>query len=271
MNHEGEIKFLTEIAPCEWNIITTVGENHSGNFHNGEQGILRAKFEILHSNGRCFVSKKVYERFLNDSTLPKIHNQKNIVCVDATPKTNIQNGRTVFTFEGTTFNIDGIYSQAQTEMFCTAIALMNNILGKKIEEIALPIIKGRGNIIKWNGVKVINDSYNASPSSMKNALENFKQHNGKKLCILGEMRELGEHSTIYHKELTPHLYGFDSIILVGKEMQNIKIDSAKYFENYTQCLHFLQNNTAFLKSFDCLLVKASNGTHLWKLFDEFFI
>lgn len=271
MNHEGEICFLTGIAPCDWNIITTVAENHSGNFHNGIDGVLRAKFEIMHSGGKCLVSKEVYERFLNDDTLPKTHNQENIICVDANPIIKIQNDATEFTFKKKSFTLDGIYSQAQAQMFCIAIELMNNVLGIEIEEITLPKIKGRGNVTTWNNIKIVNESYNASPSSMKNALENFRKYNGKKLCILGEMRELGMQSMQYHKELMPHLHGFNSLILVGSEMKNIKIDGAKHFKNYTQCLHFLQNNIAFVKGFDFILVKASNGVNLWKLFDDFFV
>ena len=85
------------------------------------------------------------------------------------------------------------------------------------------------------------------------------------------MRELGDKSAQYHRELTPYLHGFGSLILVGNEMENIKIDGAKYFESYAHCLHFLQNNGSFVKGFDYILVKASNGTNLWKFFDDFFV
>jgi UDP-N-acetylmuramoyl-tripeptide--D-alanyl-D-alanine ligase len=148
---------------------------------------------------------------------------------------------------------------------------MDTVLATKISKIILPQIKGRGNIVNWHGIRVVNESYNASPSSMKNALENFKKLEGKKLCILGEMRELGDMSLEFHQNLKPYLQNFDGIILTGKFFEKTEISNAKYFENYASCLEFLKSNISMLKKYDNILVKASNGVLLWKLFDEFFV
>jgi UDP-N-acetylmuramoyl-tripeptide--D-alanyl-D-alanine ligase len=118
-------------------------------------------------------------------------------------------------------------------------------------------------------VKIVDESYNASPSSMKNAIENFHKMEGLKLAILGDIRELGEDSQKFHNELAPFLTGFDSI-LVGQYFTNVKIDGAKYFPNYDELKHFLSENPHFIKQYQSILVKASNGTLLWKLFDEVF-
>ena len=272
MNHEGEISTLTSIAPCEFSLITNIKENHAGNFLNGIGGVRRAKFEILETNEKCFILKEFFEEFTKDELLMQKYGTKNLVCVDAQVRDfHSQNNQTTFVFDGRTFDLNGIYSSAQVQMFCLAVKLMDTVLAKKISKILLPQIKGRGNIIDWNGIRVVNESYNASPASMKNALENFKNLEGKKLCILGEMRELGDMSLEFHKNLKSYLENFDGMILVGKNFENINILNSKFFENYALCLEFLKSNISMLKEYDNILVKASNGVLLWKLFDEFFV
>ncbi len=272
MNHEGEISTLASIAPCEFSLITNIKENHAGNFSNGISGVRRAKFEILETYGKCFILKEFFEEFTKDELLMQKYGTKNLVCIDVQVKDfHSQNNQTSFVFENRTFCLNEIYSNAQIQMFCLAIKLMDTVLAKKISKIVLPQIKGRGNIVNWHGIRVVNESYNASPASMKNALENFKKLEGRKLCILGEMRELGDMSLEFHKNLKPYLQNFDGMILVGKNFESIDIFSVKHFENYASCLEFLKSNIPMLKEYDNILVKASNGVLLWKLFDEFFI
>ena len=272
MNHEGEISTLASIAPCEFSLITNIKENHAGNFSNGIGGVRRAKFEILETNRKCFILKEFFEEFTKDELLMQKYGTKNLVCINAQVKDfHSQNNQTTFVFDSRTFELNGIYSSAQVQMFCLAVKLMDTVLAKKISKILLPQIKGRGNIVHWNGIRVVNESYNASPASMKNALENFKNLEGKKLCILGEMRELGDMSLVFHTNLKPYLENFDGIIFVGKNFENTNTSGSKYFENYASCLEFLKSNISMLKKYDNILVKASNGVLLWKLFDEFFV
>jgi UDP-N-acetylmuramoyl-tripeptide--D-alanyl-D-alanine ligase len=146
---------------------------------------------------------------------------------------------------------------------------MESVLQNSISEISLPQLKGRGNIVEWNGIKIVDESYNASPTSMKNAIKNLHKMQGSKLAILGDIRELGEDSQKFHNELAPFLTDFDSI-LVGQYFANVQVDGAKYFPNYDELKQFLCENTDFTKQYQNILVKASNGTLLWKLFDEIF-
>ena len=75
----------------------------------------------------------------------------------------------------------------------------------------------------------------------------------------------------FHKNLKPYLENFDGMILVGKFFENMEILNTTLFENYASCLEFLKSNISILKKYDNILVKASNGVLLWKLFDEFFV
>jgi UDP-N-acetylmuramoyl-tripeptide--D-alanyl-D-alanine ligase len=66
----------------------------------------------------------------------------------------------------------------------------------------------------YNGIKILNDSYNASPISVKSALETLTEvaQNNRKIAILGDMLELGEKTGFYHRE-------------VGKEVTELSIDT----------------------------------------------
>lgn len=270
MNHYGEIAELVNIAPCEFSIITNAKESHAGNFHNGTQGVMQAKFEILESNGKCFISDELFERFKSDGVLLQKYGIHQIISVDNSIKIVHKNGESLFTFDGRAFKLEGFYSQEQCKMFAVTITMMDIIVGEKISKILLPQLKGRGNIIKWQGINVVNDSYNASLTSILNAFENFINLNGKKLCILGEIRELGTLAREYHEKIMPHLENFDDIILIGKEFGATN-KKYRYFETYEELLNFLQTNQEFVQSFENILVKSSNGVMLWKLFEDFFV
>ena len=62
-------------------------------------------------------------------------------------------------------------------------------------------IKGRMNVIKAHGITVIDDAYNASPVSMKAAIEALSEAGGRKICVLGDMFELGDESDKMHYEV----------------------------------------------------------------------
>jgi UDP-N-acetylmuramoyl-tripeptide--D-alanyl-D-alanine ligase len=268
MNHIGEIEFLASIAPCDRCLITNVRENHIGNFQDGERGVLCAKFEILQTGGKCFVLRETYEAFMQNEYLMGYHGLENLVCVDVLPVVKHCNNQTKIFLDGRDFVLDGIYSQAQVNMLCLAIYCMDDTLDDRVQEVLLPAIKGRGDVVIWNGINIIDESYNASPTSIKNALGNLQKFDGKSLCILGEMRELGKNSKKYHNALAGSVKKFD-VILVGEEMRCLK--GMVWFEDYSSCLKFLKNNKEMLLQYKNILVKGSNGVLLWKLFNEFFI
>ncbi len=271
MNHVGEIKELVEIAPCDFRIITNSKENHAGNFQNGLDGVLEAKFEIMEGDRKfeLFIVHELFERFQNDAKLVEKYSQNQFHILNKEAEVLYEDGNTAFIYKDKPFTLPAIYSSAQVQMFCLSIALMESVIGQDISYIVVPQLKGRGNIVLWNSVKIIDESYNASPSSMKNALENFKKFVGSKLCILGDMRELGTDSERFHQEIAEHLQESD-YILVGEHFASVKIDGAKYFENYESLKVFLETDGDFLQAYQNILVKASNGTLLWKLFDDIF-
>ncbi len=133
-------------------------------------------------------------------------------------------------------------------------------------------LKGRGKRLQHkSGAVIIDDSYNASPSSMKLALDKFANETAKrKIAALGDMKELGKESKKYHEELADHVKGLDLVVTCGKDMnllhQKIKGKAtAKHFNNIEETTEFLKSE---LKKGDAVLIKGSHGSNMYKVVDK---
>jgi UDP-N-acetylmuramoyl-tripeptide--D-alanyl-D-alanine ligase len=117
-------------------------------------------------------------------------------------------------------------------------------------------------VTKFN--KLIVDAYNANPSSMSAAIENFKVMDvDKKMAILGDMRELGEVSDVEHQKVVDQLkeYGFKEIWLVGEEFGKTNTDYRKFnnVEEVKQEIAIKRPEGYYI------LIKGSNGIKLFQL------
>ncbi|GAB4434325.1 MAG: UDP-N-acetylmuramoyl-tripeptide--D-alanyl-D-alanine ligase [bacterium] len=126
--------------------------------------------------------------------------------------------------------------------------------------------------LKVGSCDIILDAYNANPASVNQALETFRLLEGKrKTVILGDMKELGRFSKLYHKVLGKKLlkYPFNYVILVGKEIEETYCllkqnnrKNVKYFQNVDELKpHF---NSLIAKS-DVMLLKGSRVIALEKV------
>jgi len=122
----------------------------------------------------------------------------------------------------------------------------------------------RSQLIEWKNNKVILDAYNANPSSMQLAIENFaKIENAKKIICIGGMRELGNESQAEHQALIEQIKAayFEKVILVGKEFENCQ-HAFIYFENSTLAKNWLDEQN-FTDHF--FLIKGSRGIQMEKM------
>lgn len=76
--------------------------------------------------------------------------------------------------------------------------------------------RGRGNRLDVSGVTIIDESYNANPASMAATLELFSAEAGRRIAILGDMRELGPGTERYHEELRDQCHDLDGVFCAGK-------------------------------------------------------
>ena len=135
----------------------------------------------------------------------------------------------------------------------------------------------RQNIVKTNGITLINDCYNSSPSSVQAGLKTLRQITGtRKIAILGDMLEMGEMSEKLHRDVGGYAVDTktDYLIAVG-DMSRFIIEGAcekgfdknktKFFKTNNEVNEFLDG---FLEKGDAILVKASRGMKLEEIVDH---
>ena len=122
----------------------------------------------------------------------------------------------------------------------------------------------RSQLMKTAHNTVIMDAYNANPTSMKAAVDNFQSMEAtRKMVILGDMKELGEVSNKEHQDLSNLLAtcSFDKVWLVWSEFMKTQ-NAFDKFENVNEVIKKIQQEP--LKNYT-ILVKGSNGIKLQTL------
>ena len=137
-----------------------------------------------------------------------------------------------------------------------------------------PVYTGYGRMskIQLDDIIILNDSYNANPASMMTALETLSSMptNGKRIAILGDMRELGESASIEHTALLELIPKYcDACIVTGPEfqkaMQTLRIDhDIVHAEHAEQCAQMIHQKA---KAGDIVLIKGSRGIQLEKVLE----
>jgi UDP-N-acetylmuramoyl-tripeptide--D-alanyl-D-alanine ligase len=118
--------------------------------------------------------------------------------------------------------------------------------------------------------QLIVDAYNANPTSMKAALDNFALVKADdKVLILGDMRELGESSREEHINTINQIkgYGFTDVYLVGSEFAQAQADlttAYHLYNNIEELIEYVKQNPMFGKT---VLIKGSNSIGLTKITD----
>lgn len=290
MNHFGEISLLTSIAKPTICVITNIGTSHIGNLGSREN-ILKAKLEILEGSENPTIVIN------NDNDLlhkwyEENKNTKNILTYGINEKSDLNAEKMTLKPNCSEYEckIDGIKNKIKVPVggehfvlnsLCAltvgkALGIENKKIIKGIESFELT--KKRMDITTLkNGVKIINDAYNASFESMKASLKvlsEFKEN--RKIAVLGDMFELGDFSKELHEKVGHEVVEnkIDILICNGRNSKNI-VEQAKkdgmnedkiyYFENKKEILETLEK---IAKPGDIILFKASNGMKFYELAEE---
>ena len=217
----GQIAELCEIARPDIGVITSIGPVHLellGTIEN----VARAKAEVVGSlpaGGTAIVpDEPLLEPFLGrDDIEIRRFSERNVTSFERTG----EGSRVVVTLEGERLELEFPFTARHQAQNAVAALLAVQALG-------LPLPQGRVDVelSRWRGEEspltggglLINDSYNANPTSMRAALEHLAEHDGRKVAILGEMAELGPAAPEYHREvgeLASDL-GVDVVLGVGE-------------------------------------------------------
>ncbi|PHH98826.1 D-glycero-beta-D-manno-heptose-1,7-bisphosphate 7-phosphatase [Fusobacterium polymorphum] len=271
MSSLGEIKRLGEISSPDYAIITNIGDSHI-EFLKTRDNVFKAKTELLE-----FVNKENTFVCGDDEYLAKL--DVNRIGFNDNNTHKIESYE--FSDKGSKFVLDGkeyeISLLGKHNISNTAIAIE---LAKKIgltdEEIQSGLKEIKISNMRFQEIKIgediyINDAYNASPTSMKAAIDTLNEiYNDKyKIAILGDMLELGENEVDYHIDVLNYLLNknIKLIYLYGERMKKaydifMKTKSEEYrfwyYPNKEGIVESLKN----IRIEKVILLKASRGTAL---------
>jgi len=273
-NHLKEIASYCEIALPTLGLITNCGKAHLEGF-GSEEGVRKGKGELFDHlrahKGTAFVMwDYVYLREMS-AGIPNIYTYgtENTNTV-GNVATSGQQLAVQFSkgFTGTIqTNLVGDYNLPNV-LAAVAVGKYFKVEGEKIKtsiENYNPT-NSRSQLTQKNSNKIILDAYNANPSSMKAAIENFAKADGhEKILALGAMAELGADSLKEHQNIIKEIdkYQWKDVILVGGDFAKVDHTYRTFNSsaNAGEWLHKMQPKNAFF------LIKGSRSMQMEKLLD----
>ena len=271
-NHPGEIKQLAEIAEPDCGIITNVGKAHLEGFGSFE-GVVQTKGEIYE-----------YLRHKPNS-IAFIHHENQYLQEIAHGLTLVEYGEAPYLFITGQVTDNSPYlafnwqhgadgsNEVQTHLigaynFTNALAAV--AIGRYFEvddDSINQALSGyepqnnRSQLQKTADNTLIIDAYNANPTSMMAALQNFQQMKAEhKMLILGDMRELGADSLAEHQRIVDFLKeaAFEKVILIGSQFESVQSD----FITYPDVQGLIDEFSIRKPQGYTILIKGSNGIKL---------
>jgi UDP-N-acetylmuramoyl-tripeptide--D-alanyl-D-alanine ligase len=193
-NHLGEIAYLCNIAQPDIAVVTNTLDAHIGEF-GGFDNLVKAKGEIYSDDSQNIVNTDtafsgdlsfgeggdIFASHINNNSFDlNIADKKVTVILQLIGQHNIDN--------------------ALAASACAhALAVDINIIKQGLENTQAE--KGRLNVIQQSNLTIIDDTYNASPQSMKAAISTLLTFTGEKVAILGSMAELGDEAKTFHQQI----------------------------------------------------------------------
>ena len=277
-NHPGEIKFLSEIVEPDCGIITNVGKAHLEGFGSFE-GVIKTKGELYD-----FLRKKEGSTVFihhDNAYLMNIAGGVNLIPYGTEDDLYV-NGRIIGNSPYLTFEWkagkDGKSYQVQTQLigeynFPNALAAITigrffGVEDAKINEALAGYTpqNNRSQLKKTDDNTLIIDAYNANPTSMMAALQNFRNMEvPHKMLILGDMRELGAESAAEHQKIADYLKecAFEKVWLVGDQFAAAEHS----FQTYPNVQEVRKGLEADKPKGYTILIKGSNGIKLSSVVD----
>lgn len=280
-NHVGEIDQLTRIAQPDLALITNIGYGHIGLF-GGLENTAAAKFEIINGlrpDGVLLLNK---DDPLLVARAKRAKNNVRFFSIDD-PTADVyakdlrfdSDARASFVVDGVAFAlaVQGIH-MVSNALAAIGVGLFFGIDITSIRDALANFRQPQG---RWSrsvaaGILVINDAYNANPSSMRAALNTFArmQVKGRRAAVLGDMLELGAYSEDQHRAIGREaaLAGINELCFFGQFAHILHAGALEAGADPRHCRVFLAREEindylrSVLAAGDAVLFKASNGVRL---------
>lgn len=272
MSSRGEIKFLCEMALPDYGIMTNIGDSH---------------LEFLLNRDNVFIEKSEIKNYVDSDKLIVFGDDIYLKKLDAIKVGFEENNK--FIIKNYTENFEGVNFEIENEKYSFGMNGKHNCINASIGVAVGKIIgltheeieKGLKNCkvtpmrfqkIEKNGIKYINDSYNASPVSMKYSLETLDKvyRENKKVAVLADMGELGKDELKYHVEVLKYALtlNIEKIIVFGDIMKK----ATEEIENKEKLIiaETKEEIKDIIKkdfSDSIILIKGSNFNHLWEIME----
>ena len=276
-SHPGDIKELVEVSQPDYGLITNVGKAHLLGFGSFE-GVKRTKGELYdwlrEHGGTAFVNRDNEHLQQMCAGLPVIEYGKpgydgllvegEVLECNPFVKFRWRSGKGEWHTVQT--NLIGAYN-VDNALAAITIGLK---FGVKEQDASAAVAEympqnNRSQLTETGRNHLVVDAYNANPTSMAAALENFSMIKAEdKMLILGDMRELGEVSQDEHRRIVEEIrrYGFTQVWLVGSEFAGVAKDSGfRLFPDVEAVNSALQSEPVNGKT---ILIKGSNSIGLTK-------
>lgn len=287
MSAFGEISLLTKACLPDIGIITNIGVSHIEHL-GSRDGILKAKLEILDG------MKKGSPLILNgdNDKLLTVKNDDYKLIFFGIENENAdvrafdikENGSNTEFFVKAyskiqkvtipTVGIHNVYDALAAYTVGFLLELPTEEIAKALENYTPSGMRQR--LKEVNGVKIIEDCYNASPDSQRAALNVLSDMNaGRKIAVLGDMLELGDYSETAHREVGKYAAEkkIDVLYAFGEQSKYIAQEAKKgvekvlWFDDKAQLAKTLVQD---VKSGDCVLFKASRGMKLEEIIEKLY-
>lgn len=275
-SHVGEIRFLAEMAEPNYGLITNLGHAHIEGFGSFEN-VVKAKGELYEyirgtRDGKIFIDcdntllREMAEGitsihygleedlFISGKVLAirpylefewKFGNKRHKVSTKLIGEYNLANALAAITI--------GKYLGVKAPLICKAIE-------------SYEPTNNRSQLKKTEKNMLIIDAYNANPTSMLAALENFDHLDvNQKVLILGDMKELGSDTDMEHQKIADYIshHEFDKVLFIGEYFSRVKTDYPR-FRDTTELKEYLEDHPI---ENSYILLKGSRGIQLEKCVD----
>lgn len=289
MSGFGEIKSMSLTATPDIAMVVNIGSSHL-EYLKTRENIARAKLEIaegLKNGGKLLLNGD--EPLLRRSFKGKKYSviyvgiENKTKCDAYAENVKVSESGTEFdlVFEGKkieSLKINLIGKQfVYNALFASVCALLLGCSEKAVREGLNAYIPSgiRQNVYQKNGITVIADCYNAAPESMRGAIDTLKslKVEGKRIAVLGDMRELGENSDSMHREIGGYVASSGVDILLTLGSSGALISEEAILSGMAAQNVFAERNTENIESLcdeirgrlrkgDAILFKASRGVML---------
>ncbi|HET7616777.1 MAG TPA: UDP-N-acetylmuramoyl-tripeptide--D-alanyl-D-alanine ligase, partial [Bacillales bacterium] len=281
MNHFGEISLLSKLSEPDLAVITNIGESHI-EFLGSREGIAKAKMEI--TDGLKPEGKVIFD---GDEPLLDVLKKRRSLACGYNDGNDLRISSVRPSEAGTTFSINeeqplfdlpvlGDHN-VKNASFAIGVGretgMTDSDIAESLKQIRLTNMRFQ-RIQGKNGAMLINDAYNASPTSMRASIRAVKELNGfsKKVLVLGDMHELGPDEKTYHESVAESIEPpITDVITVGDRARwiaeavsiSVNVTAVKTKEEAAEIIEPMLAPEAVI------LFKASRAVELEEIVDRF--